>query len=212
MTTAQGHVCACTRQHASRKLNIVCGHRSGCVFFNSNLITFLSSSQNANNGGGFCRAEQRSGVSPADPGSARCFQKVMLIFTVMLFPGPWEPTADLAGILHESACLHSPVPNFAGNEPCVNITNSSGYLNAKSHQTSGQASGRRAGFVTSVSLMQFNTLCAPGHAGRLSERSRRGGAAGDAPVGEPGRRARLPARHGLKQGSSLFLEQRGVLS
>lgn len=164
------------------------------------MITFLSSSQNANNGGDFCRAKYCSSISNTDPGSARCFQKVMLIFTIMHFPGPWEPTADLAGILYESGCLHSPVKcipslNFAGNEPCINITNSSGYLNAKSHQTSGQASGVEqacsalAGFITSVSLMQFNTLCAPGHAGRLSERSHRGGAAGDAPTGESCRAA-----------------------
>lgn len=158
-------------------------------FFNSNLITFLSSSQNANNGGDFCRAKYCSSVGDTDPGSVRRFQKVMLIFTIMRFPGPWEPTADLAGILYESGCLHSPVkcipsPNFAGNEPCINITNSSGYLNAKSHQTAGRAGGAEqarsalAGFITSVSLMQFNTLCARGRAGRLGERSQRGGAAG----------------------------------
>lgn len=146
-------------------------------------------------GGDCCRAKYCSSIRSTDPGSARCSQKVMLIFTIMHFPGPWEPTADLAGILYESGCLHSPVkcipsPNFAGNEPCVNITNSSGDLTAKSHQTSGRASGvaqpcsALAGFITSVSLMQFNTLCAPGRAGRLSERSHRGGAAGDGPTGE----------------------------
>lgn len=168
MTIAEGRAYACARQHTSRKLNIGCGYCSICgfgfFFFNSNLITFLSSSQNANNGGGLCRAKHRSSVSDPDPGSARCFQKVMLIFTVMHFPGPWEPTADLAGILHESGCLHSPAkcipsPGFAGNEPCINITNSSGYLNAKSHQTSGRAGERsgagllRAGRVYHVSLI-----------------------------------------------------------
>lgn len=219
MTIAPGHARARTREHRSCKLNTGCGYGLIQGFFNPNLITFLSSSQNANNGGGFCHAKRRSGVSHTEPGSARGFQKVMLIFTIMRFPGPWEPTADLAGLLHESGCLRSPVkcvpsPNFAGNEPCVNITGSSGYLNAKSHQTSGQASGVEracsalAGFITSLSLMQFNTFCAPGHAERLSERSHRGGAAGDGPVGElPGQRGGLPGRQGLKEGSSLFLEQ-----
>lgn len=150
-------------------------------FFNSNLITFLSSSQNTNNGEDFCPAKYRSSVSNTDICSVRCFQKVMLIFTIMHFPGPWEPTADLAGILYESGCLRSPVKcipslNFTGNEPCLNITNSSGYLNAKSHQTSGQgtevkqAGSVLAGFITSLSLMHFNTLWALGRAssGRCS--------------------------------------------
>lgn len=110
------------------------------------------------------------------------FREVALSFAVMHFPGLWEPTAAGAGIIYASGCLHSsercrPRLNFPGNELSTRVTNSSGYLNAKAHQTSGQATEvKEAGWalavlITSVSLTQFNTLCAPGHMAELSERS-----------------------------------------
>lgn len=68
----------------------------------------------------------------------------MLIFTIMHLPGLWDPMADLAGLLCESGCLHSlvkriPRLNSPAHEQRIHVTNSSGYLHATSHQTSGHA-------------------------------------------------------------------------